>query len=157
MLTIRPRPLQQGHERLNHGHLADHVHLELLSQRFDRHNSKGPGTAIPALFTSPAIPSSPTASPIVLAAAAIWAGSVTSISQRRQPPDAAARSCSAAGEERTPAKTRKPRLSNSIADARPMPVEAPVITTAAPGFVVIPSSRFIFVTRPLNHPPLKPY
>ena len=90
-------------------------------------NSSGPPKPIPALFTSASSP--PPRSSTSAAAAAICAASVTSssIGTMRSPPAAFSASPSAA--LRTPASTVQPEPASRSAVARPMPVEAPVIST----------------------------
>src|SRR5215208_3190837 len=93
--------------------------------------SSGQASPMPLLFTSPAIPSSPTASSTVVAAAATRCSSVTSMNSGvRRPTGAASSSAPASSSFLTPAKTRNPERANFIAEARPIPLEAPVTTTA---------------------------
>ena len=91
--------------------------------------SSGPGTAMPALLTSPSRPASPTSLPIRSAAAAIWSASVTSSISGTSRSEPASRSDAASSSLRTPAKTRQPAASSCRAVARPMPVDAPVTRT----------------------------
>ena len=131
MLTTRPRASRNSGRK---AWITATWPITLTSNCWRRasmgNSSNGPGTAIPALFTSPAIPASPTAAPTMATAAAMEAPSVTSISTGVSREDALARNLSAAGSARTPAKTRNPRRSNSKAHASPMPLEAPVMTIA---------------------------
>ncbi len=92
-------------------------------------SSTGPATAMPALLTRPASVSPPSAARTSPAAARTAASSVTSnISGVKLAPNSPFRR-SASACLRTLPKTRKPRSSSSFAQAQPMPVDAPVMTT----------------------------
>jgi hypothetical protein len=93
-------------------------------------NSSGPPTPMPALFTSPRSLPSPICASTFFRASAIDAPSVTSMRSGVRRSDASLRSASPSSERRTPAKTRMPIVSSRSAQARPMPVDAPVMTTA---------------------------
>src|SRR4051812_42252152 len=84
---------------------------------------------MPALLTSPAM-RPPVASRTRSAAVSIESWSVTSMRTGSMLPLPAARSRSASSSRRTPANTWNPSEARCSADACPMPVEAPVITTA---------------------------
>ena len=84
---------------------------------------------MPALLTRPASVSPPSAARTSPAAARTAASSVTSnISGVKLAPNSPLRR-SASACLRTLPKTRKPRSSSSFAQAQPMPVDAPVMTT----------------------------
>ncbi len=91
--------------------------------------------AMPALFTRPASPASPTAPETASAAAAIDAASVTSMNKGVSRSDALRFNASASACLRIPAKIWNPLRSSSKAHASPIPVDAPVTTTAPPGAV----------------------
>src|SRR5262245_2116607 len=92
-------------------------------------SSRGAGTPMPALFTRPARPRSPTASVTVPAAAAMVFCFVTStISGVRFVEDRACRA-SPSCRRRTPAKTWNPISARWSAVAAPVPVDVPVTTT----------------------------
>ncbi len=93
-------------------------------------NSSGPATTMPALFTRPARPAPSTIFVTVPAADVIVGASVTSIRSGVIRPDDSRFRCSPSESFRTPAKTRNPRLSRWSAVVFPMPVDAPVMTTA---------------------------
>src|SRR5215216_2830338 len=102
-----------------------------LTSNWRLNTSSGQASPMPALFTSPAIPSPPTASSTVDAAAATRFSSVTSMNSGvRRPAGAASSSAPASSSFLTPAKTRNPERAHFIAEARPIPLEAPVTTTA---------------------------
>mgnify|MGYP007085769181 CR=1 FL=1 len=92
-------------------------------------NSRGPMTAMPALFTSPHSPCGPTAFSTAAAAAAISAAVVTSRGRAWIAPLPNCSRRRPSSGSRTPAKTRKPCLARSKAHAAPIPVEAPLMTT----------------------------
>jgi hypothetical protein len=84
---------------------------------------------MPALLTSPASVSPPSAARTSRAAASTAASSVTSnTSGTKLAPNSLLRR-SASACLRTLPNTRNPRSSNSFAVARPMPVDTPVMTT----------------------------
>src|SRR5438270_2611353 len=93
-------------------------------------HSSGPWTVMPALFTSPASPRSPTALATVPAAATIESLSATSTLSGCRRSDASDRRSSASLSRRTPANTSKPAASMRSAQARPIPLEVPVMTRA---------------------------
>src|SRR5919107_826876 len=89
-------------------------------------NSSGPGSATPALLTSPCNgPAADTCSP----AARTDASSVRSSRSTLTASEWSRRSACSSSSVRTAAQTWNPRPANSATDARPMPVEAPVTTT----------------------------
>ena len=90
-----------------------------------------PGLTIPALFTSPASPRSPTARATVSVAVVIISGSVMSMRSGVSSPDVCFASASASALRRTPAKTEKPRVSEFSAHAAPIPVDVPMISDRA--------------------------
>ena len=86
----------------------------------------------PALFTSTSMPPSPRIVSVVIRST--WSGMVTSVRiTTASPPRSriSLASSSSAGRLRAARATRAPRPLNSSAIARPMPCEAPVITTRA--------------------------
>src|SRR5215216_2145151 len=102
-----------------------------LTSNWRLNTSSGQASPMPALFTSPAIPSPPTASSTVDAADATRCASMTSMNSGfRRPAGAASASAPASSSFLTPAKTRNPERANFIAAARPIPLDAPVTTTA---------------------------
>src|SRR5574341_1543917 len=106
-------------------------------------NSRGPGTAIPALFTSPRRPRSATALPISATAEEMESSSVTSRVMGVSAAEPRAFSAFPSAFRRTPAKTWNPCLSRRRAQASPIPLEAPVTRTAPRRFV---SSSVMAVT-----------
>ncbi len=84
---------------------------------------------VPALLTNPCSPASPAS--LVTSSAMAWidAASVTSMCTGVSDRDAAERNASPSAFLRTPANTRNPLRSNINAQARPIPVEDPVMTT----------------------------
>ncbi len=105
-------------------------------------NSSGPATATPALFTTPR--SGRPLAATVRAAASIAARSVTSSSTGRTfGCNDAVRAASAS--RRTPANVTNPSRANSSTAAAPIPLDAPVTTTAprpSPPFIpAVPARR----------------
>ena len=92
-------------------------------------NSIGAVFAIPALLTSPSRPRPSTRLPTKRMAASIVAPWMMSISTGTMASPPSRWRATPSLLLRTPAKTRKPRLAKSRAQARPMPLEAPVMTT----------------------------
>src|SRR2546428_12605616 len=93
-------------------------------------NSGGAWTVRPALFTRRASPRSPTALATLPAAATIDSLSATSMVSGCRRSDASDRRSSASLSRRTPANTSKPAASMRRAQARPIPLEVPVMTSA---------------------------
>ena len=92
-------------------------------------NSTGDVLPMPALFTRPSSPARPSTAATMSKAASMVALLVTSIFTGTRPSPPSAWSSAAALLFRTPANTRKPWLTRSSAQARPIPLEAPVTTT----------------------------
>jgi len=65
---------QQQQERLDHGDLGDGVDVEQVTQSVGGRDLIGPVSAMPALFTSPAVPASAVSSATRATAAVIWSG-----------------------------------------------------------------------------------
>src|SRR6266567_3503657 len=92
-------------------------------------NSRGPATAMPALFTTPARRPPPSVRATSSTADAICSASVTSSMTEVTEPLERVRSRSASSGFRTPANTANPRLARWRTQARPIPEDAPVTTT----------------------------
>src|SRR5262245_3280366 len=135
MTTIRPRPAVRIDGSSS---LVSRIGPNRFVRNSCSHTSNGissthPTAAIPALCTSAS--GAPTASSIALAAAVIDAGSSrSSLTPTKRGSSAAApvaarkRSSPASGERIAPT-TRHPSVYRWVADARPSPRDAPVMTT----------------------------
>ncbi|MDX6667114.1 MAG: hypothetical protein QOK04_494 [Solirubrobacteraceae bacterium] len=133
MLTIRPPPVRSSGMQAWVTASCPMMLTSNCRRTSSRgRNSSGPPTAIPALFTSPPRPRPSVCSPICATAASIDAPSATSMRTGARRSDASSASRRPSSSLRTPANTRKPRPSSSSAQARPIPVEAPVTSTAPP-------------------------
>src|SRR5262249_35540600 len=135
MTTIRPRPAARmdGSNSLVSRTGPNRFVRNSRSQTSNGMSSTLPTAAIPALCTSAS--GAPTASPMALAAAVIDAGSSRSSltpTKRGSPapaPVAARKRSSPASGERIAPTTRQPSVYRCVADARPRPRDAPVMTT----------------------------
>ncbi len=95
------------------------------------------GTSPPALLNS--MSTRPNFSPIAANSAATWAGSVTSVGTASVCPPVAMRAVSSSASLRRPASaTDQPSFSSARADARPMPLPAPVMTATRSAMVQTP-------------------
>src|SRR5262249_12121644 len=141
--TIRPRPLARmdGSSSLVSRTGPNRFVRNSRSQPSNGSSSTHPTAAIPALWTSAS--GAPTASPMALAAAVIDAGSSRSSltpTKRGSPavaPVAARKRSSPASGDRIAPTTRQPSLYRCVADARPSPRHAPVVTTLRGSRIVV--------------------
>ena len=131
MNTTRPRAARIiAQQRLGDGDLADHVDLELAAvvverQRLDRALDGDPG-----VVDQPREPPAGRLARRGRRRPRSCRASVTSMISGSSALGASARSDSPSSGLRTPAKTSKPLAVERSAQARPIPVEAPVTTTA---------------------------
>src|SRR5262245_40780954 len=141
--TIRPRPLARmdGSSSLVRRTGPNRFVRNSRSQTSNGISSTHPTAAIPALCTRAS--GAPTASPMALAAPVIDAGSSRSSAtpnKRGSPavaPVAARRRSSPTSGERIAPTTRHPSLYRCVADARPSPRDAPVMTTLRGSRIVV--------------------
>src|SRR5262249_15416633 len=143
MTTIRPRPAARmdGSSSLVSRTGPNRFVRNSRSQTSNGMSSTLPTAAIPALWTSAS--GAPTAASMALAAAVIDAGSSRSSltpSKRGSPaaaPVAARKRSSPASGERIAPTTRQPSVYRCVADARPSPRDAPVMTTLRGSRIVV--------------------
>jgi hypothetical protein len=131
---------QQRQERLGDGELPGEVGLQQPPELLEGDELQRAEHADAGVSTSPSSPALPVWAATVSAAAAIWAGSVTSSSRGVISPEPAEGGAGASAGRRTPAQTCHPAAASRSAVARPIPEEVPVIRTweRAPEFMAAP-------------------